>query len=416
MKIPNLKIITASLVASAFLLGCGSDSNSTPIVPIDTSISGQLVDNYVQNADYLCGDGKSDVTDINGRFNCETFPVEFRLGGLRLGIINTLPDDLQVFPQDLLGVQRGDTQNVEVVAMARFLQSCDEDNNTENGLQIRQAIKDSLIVDENFTSQNIDSYVEISVDEIEAIIHLEQTTEFIDAVNAASAVPAQVKEALLTNNSVLTQELKNTLSYMGNEERLAYDVYNKLFEYFPSVTQFNNIATNGEYPHIPTVQLLIKKYISDYSEFSNIDLEELAYKDTAIENMDAGTYDISALQNLYDWLMEKGIASQQDALEVGCLIEVTDINDLDHDIGIAQDQNATDIEAAFDFLRVGSYAHYWAFDSGLKAMGVTDGCCVLGTIDGVNYCHPEYPQNENGSDNAGGQGDGNGEGKQHGKQ
>jgi len=46
----------------------------------------------------------------------------------------------------------------------------------------------------------------------------------------------------------------------------------------------------------------------------------------------------------------------------------------------------------FDFLKEGSYKHYWSFDNGLKSIGVADGCCSLGVINGVNYCHNEYPQ------------------------
>ncbi len=48
----------------------------------------------------------------------------------------------------------------------------------------------------------------------------------------------------------------------------------------------------------------------------------------------------------------------------------------------------------FTVLRDASYNHYWAFDKGLKDLGVSDGCCSLGTIDGINYCHSEYPKNE----------------------
>ena len=412
MHSSNIKIITLSLLSSFLLLGCGSDSNSTPVTSLDTSISGQLVDNYVQNTDYVCASGESGITDIDGKFNCENLPVDFYLGSLRLGQISLLPEDAQVFPQDLVGVQRSDTQNTDVVAMAQFLQSCDEDNNSQNGLQIRQQIKDSLTTQEDFSADNIETYTEIIVAQEDAIEHLTQTTDFVDAVNAATAVPLQIKEALLTSPSVLDQELRNTLSYMGNEERLAYDVYNELYAVFPNIAQFNNVATNGEYPHIQTMQLLIKKYITDYSEFTNTDLEELEYMDTAIEDMAEGTYDISSLQDLHDLLMAKGVASEQDALEVGCMVEVTDINDLERDIALAQDSNATDIEAAFDFLLTGSYSHYWAFNDGLIAMGVTDGCCVLGTLDGVNYCHPEYPQNAN----AGGQGNGDGTGQQKGRQ
>jgi hypothetical protein len=37
---------------------------------------------------------------------------------------------------------------------------------------------------------------------------------------------------------------------------------------------------------------------------------------------------------------------------------------------------------------------YWAFDNGLKKLDISDGCCSLGTINGVNYCQPDYPQEE----------------------
>jgi len=98
-------------------------------------------------------------------------------------------------------------------------------------------------------------------------------------------------------------------------------------------------------------------------------------------------------------LYDKGIQSQKDALEVGCMVEVTDINDLDKYMNQATASNASDVLVVFDFLREGSYKHYWAFDNGLKNMGVSDGCCSLGTT----YCHLEYPQNE---ENNGGKGHG----------
>ena len=405
----NSLIVTSSIAASILLSACGSgdstDGTINPIVP--TSITGQLVDSYVQNADYVCGDGTLGLTDMDGRFTCPSLPVTFQLGALKLGKISTMPTDAQIFPQDLLGVDRADVNNSSVVAMARFLQSCDDDGVKENGLKIRQEIKDSLTADVEFDENDIDSYTTITVDDDAAVEHLTQTTEFVAALNAATLVPAAVKEAMLTTNSTLDQTLKNTLSFMGNEERLAYDVYNKLYETSPSVTQLTNIATKSEIAHIQAVQLLVKKYITSYDEFTNTDLNELGYKDTQVADMQAGTYDISELQNLYYALVAKGATSDRDALEVGCMVEVTDINDLDRDVALAQAANATDVATTFEFLRTASYAHYWAFDSGLVAMGETTGCCSLGIIDGVNYCHPEYPQNENGSDNAG-LGDGTG--------
>ena len=191
---------------------------------------------------------------------------------------------------------------------------------------------------------------------------------------------------------VLSEELVNTLSYMGNEERLAYDVYNKLYEEW-GTKQFTNIANNSEYKHIIAVQDLIKKYkLNDNISFTNIDLPALGYMNTPVESMQAGTYDISKIQRLYDDLVSVGSRSEIDALNVGCIIEVVDINDLDEYIKIAEASNVSDIVDTFNVLRNGSYSHYWSFDKVLKQKGVSEGCCALGTIDGVDYCHPEYPQ------------------------
>jgi len=191
--------------------------------------------------------------------------------------------------------------------------------------------------------------------------------------------------------SGLSEELVNTLSYMGNEERLAYDVYNRLYEEW-GIRQFTNIANNSEIKHIQAVQDLIQKYkLNDSMHFTNVDLPALGYVNTAVENMNAGTYDISKIQKLYDDLVSMGTVSEIAALNVGCMVEVIDVNDLDEYIHIAENSNASDVVDTFNFLRNGSYNHYWAFDNGLKNRGVSDGCCALGTIDGINYCHPEYP-------------------------
>ena len=411
----TLSILLSTAVAGILLSGCGS-SSTTDTTALVTS--GQLVDSYVANADYTCADGSTGVTDTNGSFTCKTLPVSFRLGGLKLGEIAQVPDDRQVFPQDLAGVNRADVNNSTVLAMARFLQSCDDDNDTKNGIKIREQVR-AAFEDANvtFNADDLDAYAENAnitlKDANDSLEHLSQTTAFVESVDSVERLPENVREALLTPASTLTQEVKNTLAYMGNEERLAYDVYNYLYDFHAQkgedIKQLTNIATKAEYTHIQTVQLLVQKYITSPDEFTNVDREELGYKDTNISNMQAGTYDIQAIQNLYDALTAKGEESKQAALEVGCMVEVTDINDLLADIQSAKDSNATDVTTAFEFLRDGSYSHYWAFDKGLKNMGVSDGCCVLGS----EYCHPEYPQNENAGGN--GKGEKDGHGQQRGK-
>jgi hypothetical protein len=202
-----------------------------------------------------------------------------------------------------------------------------------------------------------------------------------------SDLPGEISDAIDSPKSNLSQDLINTLAYMGNEERLAYDVYNALYDQY-GTEQFTKIATNGEYQHITAVQELIQKYkLSDDVNFTNIDLPALGYINTSIEEMDAGIYDIAAIQKLYDDLVAQGSTSEIDALKVGCIIEVVDVNDLNRDIALAESEGATDIVTVFSFLRDGSYNHYWAFDKGLKNQGIAEGCCTLGT----EYCHPEYP-------------------------
>jgi len=197
----------------------------------------------------------------------------------------------------------------------------------------------------------------------------------------------------------LTQDLNNSLAYMGNEERLAYDVYLNLYNYHQNsdmeIKQLYNIATNSESQHISIVQSLVQRYDLNASDFTDVNETVVNDNNLSESNMPRGVYDIQAIQDLYDSLYALGQNSQEDALKVGCMVEVTDIDDLDKYITQAQDANATDIEAAFNTLRNGSYNHYWAFDKALKNIGVPNGCYyegdeLLTNKEGI------YPQNENG--------------------
>ncbi len=184
----------------------------------------------------------------------------------------------------------------------------------------------------------------------------------------------------------LNDEQKYALAYMWHEEKLAYDIYLALNTLYPS-KQFENIATKSESQHITLVQNLVAWYDLN---ITNIPDYTINYSAEELSSMPAGVYAIDEIQKLYDDLYAKGKSSQQAALEVGCMVEVTDVNDLDIDIEAAGDNAA--LVDTFNILRDGSYNHYWAFDKGLKNSGVTEGCCSLG----VEYCHDEYPQNTKG--------------------
>jgi hypothetical protein len=200
--------------------------------------------------------------------------------------------------------------------------------------------------------------------------------------------------------STLTAEVKDAIAYMGNEERLAYDIYQNLYNYHSDensikITQLKNISEKSEIKHIGIVRDLVNRYELSADDLSNVSTPS-ADRNTDVYDLPSGEYDIPAIQELYNTLYNKGVNSQREALEAGCMVEVTDINDLNYDITLAEASQAKDVVAAFTVLRDGSYNHYWAFDKGLKSLGVEDGCCSLGTISHVNYCQPNYPKNEQG--------------------
>ena len=180
----------------------------------------------------------------------------------------------------------------------------------------------------------------------------------------------------------LTQDLKDAIAYMGNEERLAYDVYMNLYNYHSAendtdISILQRIATNSEVKHVGIVQDMVAKYNLSATDTTNVE-SAVATPTVTFEAMPSGQYGIPAIQALYNALYEKGVTSQEEALMVGCMVEVTDITDLDEKIELAEQSNAEDIEEGFEKLRSASYNHYWSFDSALKDLGVTNGCYVEG--------------------------------------
>jgi len=56
-----LSLVTAT---SLFLVGCGSSDTNPETYSAETSISGQLIDSYVQGASYHCEDGSDGLTGL----------------------------------------------------------------------------------------------------------------------------------------------------------------------------------------------------------------------------------------------------------------------------------------------------------------------------------------------------------------
>jgi hypothetical protein len=138
--------------------------------------------------------------------------------------------------------------------------------------------------------------------------------------------------------SDLSTEESAALLFMREEEKLARDVYNTLYEIWGQPT-FTNIAAS-EQAHMDEVKLLLDRY-------------ELA--DPALE---PGSFTDPSLAALYEQLVAQGSTSLADALKVGAAIEEIDILDLQN--RLAQTDNA-DIQQVFNNLMMGSYNHLNAF-------------------------------------------------------
>ena len=138
--------------------------------------------------------------------------------------------------------------------------------------------------------------------------------------------------------SDLSPEETASLLFMREEEKLARDVYDALYETWGQPT-FQNIAAS-EQAHMDEVKLLLDRY-------------NLA--DPALE---PGSFTDPNLGALYDQLVAQGSTSLTDALKVGAAIEEIDILDLQE--RLAQTDNA-DIQQVFNNLMSGSENHLRSF-------------------------------------------------------
>ena len=132
---------------------------------------------------------------------------------------------------------------------------------------------------------------------------------------------------------------------MREEEKLARDVYRALYDMWSNQV-FYNISLS-EQKHTDAVLGLIVKYgLTDpVSEFE-------------------GVFNDQHLQDLYDLLMEMGDDGELEALQVGVLIEVTDITDIEE---CMKHTDKADILNVYGNLLAGSENHLDTFLRNVEA-------------------------------------------------
>ena len=144
-------------------------------------------------------------------------------------------------------------------------------------------------------------------------------------------------------SSAYTKAQVSELLYMLEEEKLAGDLYDA-FHAQTGATVFRNIA-KSEGSHFDA--------LLNQAERIGIDTDAFTF-------LPSGEYVNDEIQDLYDSLLERGSASKTAALEVGVLIEETDILDL---AAAAASVEGTSLESAYERLLAGSDTHLDAFEA-----------------------------------------------------
>ena len=164
--------------------------------------------------------------------------------------------------------------------------------------------------------------------------------------------PIALNEALNSQVfSELSEEEPAGLIFMREEEKLARDVYIKLYEEW-GLPVFQNIS-RSEQAHTEAVKALLDSY----------GLEDPVSID------EVGVFTDPVLQELYDQMVLQGSQSLGDALKVGATIEEIDILDLETRL---EQTDKPDIRRVYENLSNGSKNHLRAFVSTLKRQSGED--------------------------------------------
>ena len=142
--------------------------------------------------------------------------------------------------------------------------------------------------------------------------------------------------------AVLSNAEVDTLVYMREEEKLARDVYRTLFTRW-NLQIFNNIA-RSEQMHMDALAAMLANYgVAD-----------------PVTSDSTGSFTDPVLASLYDQLVARGNISASEAIQVGILIEETDITDLREAIS---ESTHDDLDRVYENLLQGSYNHLQAFSA-----------------------------------------------------
>ena len=176
-----------------------------------------------------------------------------------------------------------------------------------------------------------------------------QDTVSVPEEDYATPLDAAVLQETIASTSpgALNGSEQEDILFMQEEEKLARDVYQNLYDQW-NLPVFANIGA-AEQTHIDSVGVLVDRY-----GLSSLMTET------------PGVFTDPTLQALYDDLVTEGSASTSAALRVGALIEEVDIEDLDNAITRTDKE---DIILVYENLMRGSRNHLRSFIQNLDRSG-----------------------------------------------
>ncbi|SMO99294.1 hypothetical protein SAMN06265173_15211 [Thalassovita litoralis] len=169
----------------------------------------------------------------------------------------------------------------------------------------------------------------------------------IAAVETAPAPISDPGDPARPDKSFLPYDMSDisTLLFMLEEEKMAGDLYEAFGDLY-GTRFFDNIAASED---------------NHFDALLN-QAEQLGLFGDSFVFADAGEFQNDELQDLYDALLAQGSQSLTDALEVGRLIELTDIDDITAAMSGVTD---TVLEDVYQNLLDGSFSHLAAFEAQL---------------------------------------------------
>lgn len=224
-----------ALLAACSSGGGGSDDSGDTSKP---ELSGVFIDSPIQGLRFESSpSGKNGFTDANGTFLYEEGDtVSFFIGSILVG---SAAGDSLLTPVSLVS-GAADTSNTEVLNIARFLQSLDEDSNPNtDGISITSAVHDAasgLSLDFSSTNANFES-------EADALVQSLRTAAYGDTNGLIDS-----SVALIHLNGAINSAMQTALvgTYQGSFTGDDSGTWEFVIDEFGVITGQSTSLTNGE--------------------------------------------------------------------------------------------------------------------------------------------------------------------------